>query len=112
MALPGKRRLSKTADVKKVLSRGRAVSNNIATLRYLLRGEGPSRFAFITSRQVAKKSSDRNLLRRRASEWVRKHVENSGGYDAVFVFKKGSRELAQKKFYLQLRELLERAILL
>ena len=109
MALPGRRRLSKASDVKKVLSRGRAVSNNLATLCFLRRGEGPSRFAFITSRQVAKKSSDRNLLRRRASEWVRKHMGNSDGYDAVFVFKKGARELAQKKLYLAITELLERA---
>lgn len=109
MAFQKDRRLRRGPDIQTVLRRGRTVSNTLATLRFIRRLGGPSRFAFIVSREVSKKSSSRNLIRRRASELIRKHSnELASGYDAVFIFKKGITALSRKNFYRALEELLQR----
>jgi len=111
MALARKNRLRSTGEIGPVIRRGRAVSNELALMRYTPRHDGgDSRFAFVVSRKAIKKSSTRNIVRRRSAEWVRKHlIFFGGGHDIVLVFKKASGELKRSVFYSLLADLFEKA---
>lgn len=115
MALSVKFRLGRAKyGVISVLRKGKTASNDLAVMRYMRRDHGqPSRFAFVVSRSVSRKSNKRALLRRRASEWIRKHAGSIAvGYDVVFIFKQGSAEATRQGFYSGLEALLKKTPLL
>ena len=79
----------KSEAIVQVFQKGRAAAVSGITLRYRFRAGGGSRFAFVVSGKVSPKSTVRNKVRRRASEWVRKNaVSFAPGFDVVFIFQK------------------------
>ena len=58
------------------------------------------RFAFVTARAVDTRAVKRNLVRRRAREWLRKRALFSGmPLDILFIFKKGVTAIPRAQFY-------------
>ena len=89
-----------------VLRRGRRVENPLFRATFKENDLGWPRFAFIVSRAVAKRAVKRNLLRRRAREWVRKQlVFFKKSVDVAVFLKKEATEASRKKFYEELERL-------
>ena len=58
-------RLKKSSDFRKVFSRGKKASEGLIVLRWMPNCIGKSRFGFIISKKVSKKSVIRNKIRRK-----------------------------------------------
>lgn len=68
-----------------------------------------SRFAFIASRQVDKRSSVRNTVRRRTREWVRKNTPKTDNHkDILFFFNKNSVSCERPEFYEELEKIIKK----
>lgn len=125
MALSPSHRLKKNADFLRVL-RGRTKRFEAAFGRVLVaRRDSPqhgsvgvgllpsTRFGFVVSKRVSSKSVVRNLLKRRASEWIRKELPRvQSGFDVVFLFEKGAASLLRRVLYKELENTCRRAGLL
>lgn len=106
MAISAEHRLKKNADFLRVF-RGKPTKIKAAFGAVIVgRGSSGARFGFVVSKKVSSRSTARNLLKRRVSEWVRKNPSLfQRNFDAVFVFEKGALLLSRRALY----EELERA---
>jgi len=99
--LSKKFRLTKKQDFGRVSRTGKFFGEKFLAIKVVLNNLPVSRFAFIVSLKVSKKSTERNLVRRRMSECVRlKMPEIALGYDVVFftraeIVHKNYREIKQ-----------------
>lgn len=95
--LPKNNRLQKKKDIEKVFKRGRALKEDFLALKTLQNNLDKTRFAFIVSLKVSKKSVLRNRLRRKLSELVRLNLEKiKTGSDNLLIATPGS---ASKDFW-------------
>lgn len=111
MILLARNRLKKNADFLYVL-RGKTKKVDAAFGKLLAVQSGFSaiRFGFVASKKVSPKSVTRNLLKRRAREWIRKHIAGMrSGYDVVLIFGDGAPRLSRRLFYEELERACERA---
>jgi len=88
--LPEKFRLQDFGEIEKVKKEGKLIQNPLFGLLVLKREDnGLSRFAFIVSLKISKKSTKRNRAKRLLSEVVRSFLpEIKDGFDLVFLAKK------------------------
>lgn len=113
MALREAQRIPSGRDLAAVLGSRTFAANRIGMLRYRRNGLAVSRFAFVVSRKAARLAVSRNTLRRRASEWVRKHMAAiAPGFDGVLVFRSGARDAPRRAFPLLLEELFKKTPIL
>lgn len=69
-----------------------------------------ARFGFVVSKKASPRSTERNLLKRRASEWVRKRLPSMrAGFDVIFIFEKGATSLSRRILYEELERACKRA---
>lgn len=69
-----------------------------------------SRFAFVAPKSINKRATVRNRLRRRASEWVRRHPELlNASCDTLILFKKEAVLMPRQQFYEEFKKTIERA---
>jgi len=99
-------RLGLQRDFDNIFKNGRSASLGGLVLKYLPNNRSFSRLAVIVSQKVAKKSTKRNLLRRRLKEIVKKHLTDLRGWDIILITK---AELIQKDFN-QLTEAVEKIL--
>jgi ribonuclease P protein component len=66
--LPRKHRLTEDKDIKRVLKNGRVVFTNLLTIKAVPNKEGNVRTAIIVSTKVDKRSTKRNIIKRRIRE--------------------------------------------
>lgn len=107
MTILQKNRLKKNSDFLRVF-RGKTKRFEAAFGKIIIteRSAHAARFGFVISKKILSRSTARNLLKRRASEWAQKHLFLfRDGFDAVFVFEKGAVRLSRRALY----EELERA---
>jgi len=64
-------RLKKSNDFRKVLNRGKKTSEGLIVLKWMPNGLAKSRFGFIISKKVSKKSVIRNQIRRKLQASVK-----------------------------------------
>lgn len=89
--LPKKNRLKKDKDFKNIYLKGRVFQNNFFIIRILENYQDINRFGFVVSGNVSKKAVERNKLKRRLREIVRKNLNYfRKGYDFVIIAKKDS----------------------
>jgi len=82
--LPKTNRLTQDADFKRINSRSRPVFTDGLRLKYLPNTLGQSRFAFVISTKVSKKSTIRNRLKRQLREIIRLNkLKIKSGFDLV-----------------------------
>jgi len=73
----------------------------------------PRKVYFSVSKTVAKKATDRNLLKRRSKAIVRKHItEFKKGYIYFFSFKKGADKASFGELELEILDLLKKSRIL
>lgn len=77
--LPKVHRLTKSDEIKAVIRQGKRSSGPLATIHYI---PGSSRAAFVTPKTLGN-AVTRNLVRRRAREIVRSHIDLLKDYDLV-----------------------------
>lgn len=104
MALPKLNRIKKKNDFDAIFKKGFSAKNNLFILKFLKNNLKEKRFGFIVSLKVSKKAVERNKLRRRLSEIIKKEIENiKEGLDMVFI----ALPSANKKEFLELKDSVE-----
>lgn len=99
-------RLSLQRDFNSVFKKGLGSGSMGLTVKYLENDKKIFRLAVIVSKKVAKKATQRNLLRRRLKEIIRKYSSQLIGWDVILIAKP---ELIKKSFP-ELTETLERTL--
>lgn len=81
-------RLSLRSDFQRVFSRGMGSSTPLYTIRWLPNRLNVPRFGFVVANTISKKAVQRNLIRRRLRESVRKNLKTfTPPYDVVIIAK-------------------------
>lgn len=95
--LPKANRLTKKAEFKEVLSRGKTIQGRLFTLKYLEKEpEFPTKVGIIVSKKIAKRAVYRNKARRRLKEVLRNYVKSlNPGLNMAFLVK---REILEAKY--------------
>ena len=108
--LPSKRRIRKKEFSYILLNTKRFNSTHLllSIAGFEQEQEKLSRFAFSVSKKVAKRSVDRNRLRRRGYSIISKYISDiKSGYFFVFSFKKGSEKITFIDLEKEILELLK-----
>lgn len=107
--LSKKNRLKKKKDFEKVFKKGRGFKEDFLFLKTAENGLENSRIGIVVGTKVAKKATERNLIKRRLREAVRKRIsEIKPGLDIVIVALEG---LDKKVSFQTIQEVLERLFL-
>ncbi len=84
-----KNRLKKRNDFSAVLEKGRTAYSDIVVMRFLENNLNETRFGFIVSKKISKKSVTRNKIKRRLREQVRIRIlKIKKGLDIVIIAKR------------------------
>ena len=79
-------RLRKKNDFDRVSKEGRTVYAPVFLIKFSKNNLTVSRFGLVVSNIVSKKSTQRNLIRRRISEYIRLNIKSiKSGYDFVII---------------------------
>ena len=81
-------RLTRNRDFSRVHEEGRTLVHNLLVIRVLANGRDYSRFGFVVSKRIGN-AVTRNYVKRRLREAVRQTPVH-GGWDAVFIARRGS----------------------
>lgn len=90
-------RLTRNKDFSRIHQEGRTLVNRLLVIRVLANGRDYSRFGFVVSKRIGN-AVTRNYVKRRLKEAVRQ-TPVQGGWDAVFIARRG----AEKADYRQLK---------
>lgn len=86
--LAKKHRLTKEKDFKRVFEEGKSFVDQFIVLKIAKNNLDISRFGFIISLKIAKKSTTRHKIRRRLSEIIRLKLEKiEPGFDIIILAK-------------------------
>jgi len=84
--LPEANRLKKKNDFDMVFKKGAGYKNSCFVLRVVKNDLDYSRFGIIASLKVSKKAVERNKVRRRIAEAIRRNLDSiKPGFDTVFI---------------------------
>jgi ribonuclease P protein component len=105
--LPRHKRLTKTKDFMRLAVQGRSVFGPYATLRIRKTSLPEAKVGFITSTKVFKKAVDRNRVKRRMREVVRRlWSEVPAGFQLLFVLKPEAKEAKYQSLIDEVKRLL------
>jgi ribonuclease P protein component len=104
-------RLRRPQDFKTLFTKGRRVDSAFFRISARRNFLAHPRFAFIVSGSVEKRAVRRNLVRRRAREWIRKNMESfREPVDLAILFKKEALASTKKRFYEELESAINRVL--
>lgn len=84
--LSRKYRLQKEKDFELVFKKGKPFCSEFLFLKLIKNDLKISRFGFVVGKKIAKKSTDRNKIKRRLRDIVRKKLEKiKPGFDVVII---------------------------
>jgi ribonuclease P protein component len=111
--LPKNNRLKKTKDIKRVFKGGSAFREAFLLLRPIKNSLNNTRFVFVVGKNVSKKATIRNKIRRKIREAVRLRMsEIKKGFDVVFVVSKVAIPPSFKEVSLIVDKVLKKAKLI
>jgi len=88
--LSSKHRLKKKKDFAKVYKKGKGFKQDFLFLKAVENGLEDTRIGIVVSSKIAKKAVERNLIKRRLREIIRKRIEEiKPGLDIVLITLKG-----------------------
>jgi ribonuclease P protein component len=103
--LPKINRLKKKKDFEKVFKEGKGVKESFLFLKFLPNNLKVSRFGFILSKKISKKTTVRNKIKRRLREIVRLELKKiKPGIDGVFVVSPG----LENKNFLEIKTIVKK----
>jgi ribonuclease P protein component len=106
--LPKSHRLTKEADFQKIFRRGKFVPTPFCHFKFRPNKLKVSRFAFVISNKISKKSVLRHKIKRRLSEIVRLRLkEIKPGIDCLII----AQPPIKNKNYQELKKLIEKNFL-
>jgi len=89
--LPKANRLRNTREIEKVFRAGRGVKEGFLFLKFMENDLEISRFAFIVSKKTSPKAVQRNKIKRRLRDIIRKRMPRiKTGFDLVVIAQKGA----------------------
>lgn len=96
--LPRLNRLTKKKDFEETYQQGKAVGGNFLLIKTKPNQEKQTRIGIVVSKKVAKKATERNKLKRRIREIVRKkNTKDKLGGDIVIIAKKPSAKASYRE---------------
>ena len=101
------RRISGQKRHSQIHREGSSAANRLLVIRYLANGLGHSRFAYVVSKRIGN-AVVRNRVRRRLREAVRVRSLN-GGWDAVFIGRRGIERATFREVDRAVENLLKRS---
>ncbi len=106
-------RLSKNKDFEKVFSKGKSFKAKYIFLKILKNNLSFSRFGFIISKKVSKKSVERHKIKRRMSDVVRSKIkEIKEGWDIVIMANPQIKEKSYQEIEAAIEDVLKSAELI
>lgn len=110
MAFPKKNRISGEKDFQKIVSTGKTVQNSFFFVYYLKNSFQYNRFAIVISSKVASKAVERNKVRRRVSEIIRKNFPFIySGFDMIILTRRKTKDLNSFELEESLIEIFKKA---
>ncbi|MBU0613649.1 ribonuclease P protein component [Patescibacteria group bacterium] len=108
--LPKKHRLTKEGDFKRVYEKRNSVFLPSLSLRYLRKDKKEeSRFGFVVSGKIYKKSVERNLLKRRMRVIIKKQLPQIlSGYDYIVSARPGIKNKSYQEIEKEIEKLFEK----
>ncbi len=108
--LPKNNRI-KRAVFDEAFQKGKSVYSPFLNLKFHKAEAGsPAKFSFVTSKNVSKKASDRNLLRRRGYSVIKDNsLKIKDSFECIFFFKKDSMKMSFKDLEKDILFLLKKA---
>ena len=100
-------RLTKGKQFSEIHQKGKNAANRLLVIRTLPNGLEYSRFGFVVSKRIGN-AVTRNLVKRRLRELVRQR-KVKGGWDAVFIARRGAGEAEFRQLQRATDNLLRRA---
>lgn len=95
--LPRIHRLSEKSDFQRVFLKGERAATPFYTVRWRANALSFPRFGFVVANKISKKATERNTIRRRLRECVRKNLELCPTpADVVFIVKPSALGAAYK----------------
>jgi ribonuclease P protein component len=89
--LPKNNRLKKKKDIERVFKKGRSFREDFLIFKTLENDLGYCRFAFIVSKKVSLKATERNKIRRRLSEIIYPNLKKiKSGEDVLLIVMKNA----------------------
>lgn len=103
-------RLQKNKDIERVLKEGKGLKEDGLALKTAKNNLNQSRFAFLVSKKISKKASQRNKIKRRLREIIKKQLaEIKKGRDYLIITLPGIEKKDQKETEKLLSKLLKKA---
>lgn len=107
--LPLKHRLKKKKDFAKVYKKGKGFKQDFLFLKAVENGLDNTRIGIVVSAKIAKKAVERNLIKRRLREIIRKRIEEiKPGLDIVIITLKG---MSRKTSFQAIEEAIDKLLL-
>ena len=105
--------LKKQNDFKKAFKYGKYLASEFIFLKFLNNDLNDSRFGFIVSSKISKKAVERNKIKRRLRNIVRRSLDKIKiGYDIIVMTRPGIKTLKYDEIKVELLELFKKANLL
>ena len=103
-------RLTGTKRFSQIHQEGRSLANNILVLRVLPNDLEWSRFGFVVGKRIGN-AVVRNRVKRRLREVIRQ-APLTGGWDAIFIARRGSDQVSYQQMQRSVENLLQRTRLI
>ena len=111
--LPLKNRLKKGKDFQRVFDRGRFISSDLVSVRFLANRMDDTRVGFIVSKKVSKMAVLRNMIKRMLREIIRANMAGiKEGFDMIITAKSKISEVQPEDVDENLKGLLKRSNLI
>lgn len=99
IVLPEINRLQKNNDFKKVFKKSKTFKEDFLLLKFYNNNLAVSRFGFVISKNISKKATVRNKIKRKLSELIRKRLPAiKKGFDAVIIVRSAIKEKNMENF--------------
>ncbi len=102
-------RLSTQKDFKMVFSQGKKAYSKSFILRFLPNLEKNSRYAVIVSNKISKKATERNIIKRRVREIIRKYnPETKGKFDIILTILPNAAVLSYSDLEMEMKSFFQK----
>jgi len=78
-------RLKRKKDFERIFKKGKSVKQDLFLVKYMENGLELPRIGIVISKKVCPRAVERNLIKRRMREIIRKRIEQLGSKDIVII---------------------------